>query len=316
MRFGAMTFLSVTLCFAVSNGHAQNSAGDTFKDCETCPALVVIPPGTFTMGSERGEQVFTDLRPESPVHQRHIRQAFAMGRTEVTNAQFGAFVEETGYRPSQACTKWRGEVVMFGGNWTDPDYGRAPQADEPVVCVSWYDAKAFTVWLSGKTGKRYRLPSEAEWEYVARAGTQSMWSWGDDPDLACDHGNVFDELGTASDYAKEYGSWDAVQCKDGFARVAPVGSFPPNAFGVHDLTGNVWEWNEDCSLRFYPPEAVDERPTQVNGHCERRSVKGGSWFSRITRHRPAFRGRDPETLASHIFGFRVARDLSPAEVKQ
>ena len=296
-----------------SHGLAQTQPGDTFSDCGVCPDMVVIPPGRFIMGSEEGEPIFDSIRPESPVHERTIRFAFALGRTEVTNAQFGAFVDATGYRPSQACTKWRGEVVMFGGNWTDPDYDQPPEPDEPVVCVSWYDAKAYTVWLSGKTGVRYRLPSEAEWEYVARAGTQSRWPWGENPDVACDAGNVFDVQGKASPYAQEYGSWDAVQCDDGFARVVPVASFPPNAFGVHDMTGNVWEWNEDCSLVFYPEDAVDERPTQVNGHCERRSVKGGSWFSRISRHRPAFRGRDPENLASHIFGFRVARDLETSD---
>ena len=167
---------------------------------------------------------------------------------------------------------------MFGGDWTDPDYGRPPRDDEPVVCVSWHDAKAFTMWLSGKTGKRYRLLSEAEWEYVARDGTQTTWSWGGNPDLACKTGNVFDKQGASSGYAKEYSSWDPVDCDDGFQRVAPAGSFPANSFGLHDLGGNVWEWNEDCSVRYYPEEAVDERPWQVDGHCDRRSVKGGSWF--------------------------------------
>ena len=198
---------------------------------------------------------------------------------------------------------------MFGGNWRDPDYGRPPRDDEPVVCVSWFDAKAYTVWLSGKTGERYRLPSEAEWEYVARDGTQSTWSWGENSDLACRTGNVFDRQGASSDYAKAHSSWDPVDCDDGFQGVAPVGSFPANSFGLHDLGGNVWEWNEDCSVRFYQKESVDESPWQTEGPCDERSIKGGSWGSMISRHRPAFRGRDPEPLASHMFGFRVARDL-------
>ena len=289
---------------------AQTEPGSVFSDCDVCPDMVVIPPGTFIMGSERGEFVMGETRPETPVHPVTITRAFAAGRTEVTNREFGAFVAATGYRASQACTKWLGEVVVFGGNWTDPDYGRPPRDDEPVVCVSWLDAKAYTVWLSGKTGERYRLLSEAEWEYLARDGTQSTWPWGENPDLACRTGNVFDKQGATSDYAKANSSWDPVDCDDGFARVAPVGSFPPNSFGLHDLGGNVWEWNEDCSVRFYPEEAVDERPWQVQGEdCDRRSVRGGSWFSRVSRHRPAFRGRDPEPLASRIFGFRVARDL-------
>lgn len=298
------------LSFAASATAAERTPGETFTDCETCPEMVVIPPGEFTMGSERGEFVLNEIRPETPVHQRTIRYAFAAGKTEVTNAQFGEFIAATGYRPSAACSKWLGQVEFFGGDWTDPDYGRPPTANEPVVCVSWHDAKAFTTWMSGKTGERYRLLSEAEWEYVARDGTQSTWAWGENSDLACKTGNVFDESGAQTSYAKEHSSWEPVKCDDGFGRVAPVGSFPANSFGLHDLGGNVWEWNEDCSLWLYDDEDVNEEPNQVPGHCDRRSVKGGSWFSMISRHRPAFRGRDPENLASHIFGFRLARDLA------
>ena len=305
----AMT-ISIT---APSISAAQFEAGETFSECENCPTMVVIPPGQFTMGSERGEFVLNEMRPETPVHPREIRHTFAAGQTEVTNEQFSMFVEATGYRPSQACTKWKGEVVLFGGDWTDPDYGRPPAPQEPVVCVSWYDAKAYTLWLSGKTGQRYRLLSEAEWEYVARAGTQSTWPWGENPDEACTYGNVFDFEAAQTDYAKENASWDPVNCSDGYERVAPVGSFPANAFGLHDLGGNVWEWNEDCSLWLYDEEDINEQPNQVDGECDRRSVRGGSWFSMISRHRPAFRGRDPENLASHIFGFRVARDIRESE---
>lgn len=303
----------LTVLFASSLSASVSAAdpapGESFTDCETCPEMVVIPPGEFTMGSERGEFVLNETRPETPVHKRTIRFAFAAGKTEVSNAQFAEFIAATGYRPSTACTKWRGEVVMFGGDWSDPDYGRPPAPNEPVVCVSWHDAKAYTIWLSGKTGERYRLLSEAEWEYVARDGTQSTWAWGEDSDLACKTGNVFDLEAARTEYAKTSSSWEPVNCSDGFSRVAPVGSFPANGFGLHDLGGNVWEWNEDCSLWLYDDEDVNEQPNQVAGHCDRRSVKGGSWFSMISRHRPAFRGRDPENLASHIFGFRVARDL-------
>lgn len=310
LKLNRLLFICLTLGLVWSAGaRAQTGPGATFQDCETCPEMVVIPPGSFTMGSERGERVFDDIRPEGPVHTRTIRSAFGLGKFEVTNEQFAAFIDATGYRPSSACTKWRGEVVMFGGDWMDPDYGRPPQAEEPVVCVSWHDAKAYTLWLSGKTGEKYRLPSEAEWEYAAKAGSAATWPWGEDDRQACAYGNVFDQQGPTSTYAQEYASWDPLNCDDGYARVAPIGAFPPNAFGVHDMGGNVWEWAEDCSLRFYDENDVDERPNQVQGLCERRSVKGGSWLTRISRHRPAFRGRDPETLASHIFGFRVARDL-------
>ena len=289
---------------------AAYEAGNQFSDCENCPIMVVVPSGEFTMGSNRGEFVLGKTRPETPVHRRYIEKPFAAGKTEVSNAQFKYFIDATNYRPSHACTKWRGKVIKFDGNWQNPDYGRAPRSNEPVVCVSWYDAKAYTIWLSGKTNKKYRLLSEAEWEYVARDGTQTVWPWGDNSDKACQIANVFDQLASETAYAKQYASWDPVNCEDGFMKVAPVGSFPANKFGLHDLIGNVWEWNEDCSELYYKDNKLNEAPNQVTGHCMRRSVKGGSWFSKISRHRPAFRGRDPENLASHIFGFRVARDLT------
>jgi formylglycine-generating enzyme required for sulfatase activity len=287
------------------------AVGESIQHCTECPEMVVVPAGSFIMGSDHLEPVAGERRPEGPIHKVEIENAFAVGKYEITNAQFNAFVTATTYQPSSKCTKWRGplEVQPFKGDWRDPDYGRPPLPEEPVVCVSWHDAKAYVQWLADKTGKPYRLLSEAEWEYTARAGQQTTWPWGDDPDGGCAMANVYDLDGAERDKAFNFAGWDPVNCSDGFGGVAPVGSKQPNAFGLYDMTGNVWEWNEDCSFRFYDPAAATGAAVQADGACDRRAVRGGSWFSQISRHRLSFRGRDPEALASHIFGFRVAVTL-------
>jgi formylglycine-generating enzyme required for sulfatase activity len=177
--------------------------------------------------------------------------------------------------------------------------------NEPVSCISWHDAKAYVSWLSAKTGKRYRLLSESEWEYVARAGTSTRFFWGDSAEEACEHVNLFDASGRRmSDLP-----YVPAECDDGFPFTAPVGSFDPNAFGLHDVTGNVWEWTEDCFTVPYPPDLGDGRSYQSEGDCEKRSIRGGSWITTPSRQRPAFRGRDPADVVFSPFGFRVARDL-------
>ena len=175
------------------------------------------------------------------------------------------------------------------------------------MSTGWTHAP-YVAWLAEKTGQPYRLPSEAEWEYAARGGVSGEFHWGDDPDEACRYANVYDSSANA-----EHGfGWQAAACDDGFPTLAPVGRLEPNGFGLHDVAGNLWEWVEDC----YEAPFAAHMPTDgsaygpPSGQCERRSVRGGSWSSRISRQRPAFRGRDPEDLRYSIFGFRVARSLA------
>lgn len=279
--------------------------GALFKECEACPGMVVIPPGEFRMGAPGGEAE----RPEGPVRTVRIPRAFAVGRYEITHGQYAAFVGATGHAYSRGCNMWDAEarkVTNFPGHdWRNPGYGRPPRENEPAACVSWNDAQAYVAWLRRKTGQPYRLLTEAEWEYVARAGSDAAFPWGDDPEQACRHANVYDA--SAADPSKP---WAATRCSDGHAGVAPVASFPPNAFGLYDVIGNVWEWVEDCYRAPYPEDApTDGSPLQVAAECDRRAVRGGSWASNVMRNRPAFRGRDPATLVTWIFGFRVARDL-------
>lgn len=280
--------------------------GSSLQDCAQCPELVLIPPGEFRMGAEGGEEG----RPEGPVRVVRIGKAFALGRYEVTQAQFAAFVTATGREMGGNCQVWEGEWrTPQGADWTNPGYGRTPFADEPVACVTWEDAEAYVQWLSRRTGQRYRLPSEAEWEYAARAGGTADYYWVDmgaaaDGD-ACRYANVYDSSGAAANGF----AWAPFGCDDGFGRVAPVGSFLANAFGLHDMIGNVWEWVADCYQAPYPPLPVDGSAVQsAAGSCARRSVRGGSWITRPDRQRASFRGRDPVDARFSFFGFRVARE--------
>ena len=291
---------------SLSSAHAADvsvAPGAVFQDCTDCPEMVVIPPGSFIMGFDGG---LNEARYEGPVRLVNIEYAYALGRTEVTQAQFREFIEETGHQSGDACAIWNGEDWYHtpGKDWRDPGYGRPPADNEPVACVTWTDAQAYADWLAEKTGQPYRLPTEAEWEHAARAGTTGTYTWGDDPDGGCNVANIYDKSGI--DPKRPY---DPVGCDDGFAIVSPVGSLDPNLWGLYDMTGNVWEWTVDCYIMPIPLEPTDGSPVYAPDNCDRRAVKGGSWSSEVFWQRPTFRGRDPEDRISHIFGMRIARDL-------
>ena len=166
------------------------SSGSVFRDCMDCPDMVVIPSGKFIMGENDGDPE----RTEGPERTVTITNAFALGRFEVTYDQFAKFVSATGQEPEvDECSMWiMADLSTPHRTWRDPGYKRVVKGKEAVVCVSWRDAKAFVAWLSGKTNERYRLPTEAEWEYAAKGGTESLYFWGENPDDACDYGNVYD----------------------------------------------------------------------------------------------------------------------------
>jgi formylglycine-generating enzyme required for sulfatase activity len=298
--------VAVAALLLVGCSGAAPRPGSTFRDCADCPAMVVVPPGAFRMGFDGGEEG----RPEGPVREVRIAAPFALGATEVTQREFAAFAAATGRRPRGGCQVWAGEWRFpEEADWTNPGYGRPPFDDEPVACVSWRDARAYVEWLARRTGEPYRLPTEAEWEYAARAGTATGYFWGSDVNTgapACEYANVYDTAGqTTSAF-----NWAPFACDDGHGRAAPVGSYRPNGFGLHDMIGNVWEWTEDCYAAPYPPEPLDGSAVEPAGvECERRVARGGSWITRPNRQRVTFRGRDPPDTLYSFFGFRVARDL-------
>ncbi|MSO98418.1 MAG: formylglycine-generating enzyme family protein [Rhodospirillaceae bacterium] len=289
---------------------AAEAPGTVLRDCATCPEVVVVPPGTFTMGSNAINEMRGGVqRPEGPERQVTIARSFAAGKYEVTNAEFAAFVDATGYSPSSRCSVGMNQEVIASITFRGPLFGREPDAKAPAVCVSWLDAKAYAAWLSKLTGKTYRLLTEAEWEYAAKAGSTTKFPWGEDERQACEHENTFDlDVQNGLPQGSKL-TWEPAPCHDGHAMISPVGSYPPNKFGLHDMLGNVWEWTEDCSFEKYPAAPIDGSAVQVAGTCDFRAVRGGSWYTRQERHRPTFRGRDPETKSGHHFGFRIARDV-------
>lgn len=297
---------------AVSTMHiAQaNEPGDIIKDCDVCPEIVVVPPGSFRMGWDGAEPLRDGevLRYEGPERMVTITRTFGVGRFEITNEQFAAFVEATGYVSREGCFLWDGwnaELIQTLG-WRDPGYGRAPLPKEPAACVNWDAAQAYVTWLSSKTNQAYRLLTEAEWEYAARAGTTADYQWGERDERACEYANVFD---ISAKQRSPNAKLTAARCDDGQAQVAPVGSYTPNAFGLYDMAGNVWEWVYDCHVMPYPQDAPSDGSPVVRENCDRRGVKGGAWMTTVDRQRFTFRGRDPAEQNSTGFGFRVARDL-------
>lgn len=274
--------------------------GKVFRDCPWCPEMVVIPPGSFVQGSPYSE---TERQSnESPQHQVNIEYPLAVGQHEVTLAEYSRFVTETS-RQSSGCwgygDEWKENNLL---NWLEPGYQQ--DSLHPVTCVSWSDAQAYAQWLSRKTSQTYRLLSSSEWEYVARAKNQRTRNWDADLAAACKFANVAD-----SSAEQRYPGWNVHGCGDKFVHTAPVGSFKANEFGVYDMLGNVFEWVEDCWNASYHGAPADGSPW-VQGNCDYRVLRGGSWFSIPGYVRFALRNRFVADYRSTSFGFRVARRLS------
>ena len=257
---------------------AASPAGVVFRDCDGCPAVVVIPAGEFMMGSPASEEGRHD--DEGPQHRVTVR-SFALGVTEVTFDEWEACVRGggcDGYRPY------------------DEGWGRGAR---PAISVSWEDARAYVSWLSGATGAVYRLPSESEWEYAAREGEGTTTPFHTGSTISTDQANY------DGNYTYDSGNGGTYR-----ARTTPVGAFAPNAFGLYDMHGNVWEWTEDCWHDSYVGAPSDGVAWKVGGNCGHRVLRGGSWHSGPRFLRSATRFGDiTETRRINSVGFRVARTL-------
>ncbi len=266
--------------------------------------MVLIPAGSFAMGDDNG------LDDEWPAHEVTITKPFYLGKCEVTVGQFRRFVEATGYVTDaekgtgfQGAFGWDRKAMEFAMNaeysWRSPGF---PQSDaDPVVNVSWNDAMEFCKWLSREKGKTYRLPTEAEWEYACRAGTATEYSHGDDPEGVAKIGNVAD-----AEFKSQFPELEAViQASDGHAYTSPAGSFLPNAFGLYDMHGNVWEWCAD----WYDPEHYTRSPSidpEGPATGEERVYRGGGWFNCTRGCRAASRSASQPENRNLTLGFRVA----------
>ena len=297
-------------------------AGTILSDCPDCPQLVVIAAGEFTMGSPASEAGRFDH--EGPQRAVRIARPFALGRSEVTFAEFQRFAQEAGYRTEAERNVGRPGCFAFnfsdrtatkndwqpGKSWRDPGFEQTTERD-PVVCVSWNDAKAYLRWLSGKTGKTYRLPTEAEWEYAARAGTKTARHWGDDPAQACAWANVADQSTYRTGVGSGSKTWarsNRHDCNDGRYLTAPAGSYKANAFGLYDMLGNAGEWTEDCWNAGYQGAPADGS-AWLTGDCSRRVLRGSSWGSEPRLARSATRDRESSDFRRPTVGFRIARTL-------
>ena len=236
----------------------------TFRDCPDCPEMVEVPAGRFMMGSADGDP------DEKPAHEVAIAKPFAVGKFEVTFAEWEACATDGG------CLKNKSP--------SDEGWGKARR---PVINVSWNDAKEYLTWLARKTGKPYRLLTESEWEYAARAGTTTRYAFGDSID-------------------KQQAKFS--DGKPGIGQTVEVGSFAANAWGLYDMHGNVWEWVEDCYVPSYV-EAPSDGSAQFILGCSSRVLRGGSWDYEPQDLRSAVRYKLPPVYRVDEIGFRVAREL-------
>ena len=247
---------------------ARRQPGEVFRDCAECPEMVVVPAGRFRMGCVSGQDCFNQ---EFPVHEVQVG-SFALSKYEVLFEEYDRFADATGREPPD-----------------DRGWGRVGR---PVINVSWEDATAYAAWLSAETGEQYRLPSEAEWEYAARAGTTDAYSWGSD--IGRNRANCYD-CGSR---------WDREQ-------TAPAGSFPANAWGLHDMHGNVAEWVEDCWHDSYARAPTDGSAWTRGADCGRRVFRGGSWGGNPWYSRSAYRAGNSVGRPHPGLGVRLSRTLTP-----
>jgi formylglycine-generating enzyme required for sulfatase activity len=273
--------------------------------------MAVVKQGKFAMGAPAGEEARENLPNELrglsvPQHLIKIQHKFALGKFDVTREEYAQFVAETNRPDPDSCITINASGTGFtttNGNWHSPGFPQTGR--DPVVCVSWDDAQAYVAWLSAKTGHAYRLPTEAEWEYAARAGTTTARYGSDNPAEFCRYTNVGD-----LDYSEQHPGDSGVNraCRDGYAYTSPVGSFPPNQFGLYDILGNVMDWTEDCWNANYSGAPADGTAWH-SGDCGRRVVRGGSWDADLSVVRSAHRRGILTSKRVTSFGFRVARTL-------
>jgi len=276
-----------------------------FRECAVCPEMVVIPAGSFRMGSPVDEEGRDP--DEGPQHRRDIGR-FALGLTEVTVGEFRRFVNETGWAIDGGC--WGPREGRFAYHdeisWERPGF-LAPDTN-PVACVGFDDARAYVDWVNGKVERApYRLPSEAEWEYAARAGADGApFFWGASAGNACAFANAADLSAK-----RFFPGWSVLECEDGYGSASPVGSFRPNAYGLFDMAGNVWELTEDCWHALYRGAPSDGRPRREEdgGNCAARVVRGGAWDGMPRNLRVAERLANEVANRSVFVGFRLARTL-------
>jgi formylglycine-generating enzyme required for sulfatase activity len=276
----------------------------SFKDCSLCPDMIVLPTGEFMMGSPTTENGHTDV--EGSPRRVIISKRVAIGKLEVTIEQISAFMAETGMNvggscqpiidPSRAVATWGEPSVSM----LSPGYDVTPL--HPGVCISWHEAQSYVAWLQRRTGKPYRLPTEAEWEYAARAGTSTRYSFGNDEASLCGYAR-FADLGS------QFGWGDGCRSNVASHGTIPVGVLKPNRWGIFDMHGNAWEWVEDCWTPNSQEMPSDGSAFSRAGSCEIGVIRGGSFAAGSRRVRSAIRAPVRTTKHFYHIGLRVALSL-------
>ncbi len=285
-------------CTTTGNSHLNL----TFRDCSDCVEMVRVPAGSFMMGSPNSEAGRFD-DDEGPEHRVTVA-AFAVSSTPIIRADYARFIAETQRPPDPGCAAMddNGNFTRRADlNWRNPGF---QQSDgHPAVCVSWDDAQPYAAYLSSRTGKAYRLLSEAEFEYANRAGSTTAYPWGATAEKACEHADGFDRAAK-----RLHPNWPSLDCDDGYAFTAPARAYAANAFGLYAMTGNAHQWVEDCFTEGYVGAPIDGSPA-TNGDCAVRRLRGGSWLNGARGLRAALRDRDRAKDRYNNLGFRVARSL-------
>lgn len=290
-------------------------------ECLICIDTVLIPAGQFMMGIPDNEDERENVieKAGKPRHPVNIPKSFYIAKYTITRQQFAYFVTATGPRPPGSC--WVYEKTPMGilewqsredRDWANPGFAQTDR--DPVVCVNVKDVEDYAAWLSKQTDQKFRLPNDAEWEYAARAGTTTARYWGDGQTDFCAHANMADLSLAGLAGTQATNANDFAQCDDTFPRTAPVGSFPPNPWGLYDMIGNVWQWTADAWHPNYNDAPTDGSAWLQDGAVGRRSVRGGSWSNNPGRSRAGIRNVTDRGLRYSGVGFRLVREI--AEVKK
>lgn len=301
----SVSFARYLICPA-GKPDCQLEPGVDFKDCATCPVMRVVPPGQSVMGSILPDVSRYGNPNETPQRLVGVLRAFAVGKFPITVEEFAIFVKDAQYIAEKSCNvmtnfQWG---IRPDKSWEDP--GFLQSGLDPVTCVNWKDAKAYVNWLATKTGQKYRLLSEAEWEYSARGQTTAQYfAFPFDPSNACSFSNFADRS-----FLHASGSDDPQRCNDGYVFTSRVGSFLPNAFGLHDTAGNVLQWVEDCYFKEHDDRKRDTA-ARVLSECATHVLRGGSWDYALRGLRSAFRRIGGTLTRKSEYGIRVALDLNP-----
>ena len=295
--------LSLFLLIACSPA-PETEAPDTavaYRDCEACPLMVDISPGEFLMGTAPADRLI-DPRTGKPATNDSPQHAVT------TVGEYAAFVAATGYDIPGKCMGFATPDKFTMSDQFDWQNIDTAQSDRhPVGCVSYYDAAAYAQWLSEQTGKAYRLPTEAEWEYAARAGSTGNYHWGRDAESACTYANIRSPGANAiSGRQAKSDETDGFPCDDGYPHGSPVGSFQPNDFGLYDMQGNAWEWVADCNHKDYEGAPTDGSAWLDDKSCQFGLIRSGSYLNRVERSSATVRVGRPRSGRGTNMGFRVA----------